>query len=126
MSFFELYLITTLIPNLSCVSGLILIALCITFGVVVIAGYSSDPDMDDLKRINNLLKRIIKWALIPLTICVAMPDTKAMMIIYSGRYLTNNENIKKLPDSAAQVLNKLAQDYLEENKPVVTQSKKEK
>lgn len=113
MSFFELYLITTLLPNLSNISSLFALAGAIVTAVVwLVAG--TELDEEDRAGVWKNTKTSIKVVVVFGALAVLIPSQKALLLIYSGQYLTNNENVKKLPDSVAQVLNKLAQDYLEE------------
>ena len=73
---------------------------------------------DDLLLRKNGIK-LLFLSLILFIICVLTPNTKQAYRIYgisaTINYLEDNEEAKQLPDKGVKVLNKWADDYLEED-----------
>ena len=113
MSFLELYLMAVILPGLkisgaiiSMVSGVIIFIIAMEY----IISYSGE--------INSKMKKCLKYSMLCFILGVSstvlIPSKSDLILIYSGQYLTNNENIKQLPDNMATTLNKITSSYLEE------------
>ncbi len=121
MSTFELYAISTLIPNFASFISLLFAALIISAGIMLFTGIVGMADAyndDDKKKATVWQKRGTKFAImagIAAFISIPIPDTKQMLIIYSGKLLTTTKGTKELPENVVAIMNKLATDFLEED-----------
>lgn len=116
----EIYWITRM-DTITAILIILLIVSAISTIVLVVCYF--DPDNDG-KGIKKLLK---KWSIASvvstfvLLLAVALtPDTKDMCMIYGIGgiidYVQENDTAKQLPDKAIQALDKLMDEYLEEEK----------
>ena len=105
MSIFELFLLTTIVPNLGVALGILLsmsIAwLCIMSFVCVISEFDGDC-VSFLKK--HIKKSIIVFTAL-LLLNVPMPSERQMLLVAGGYAATNNAEIKKLPTNAAKAVN---------------------
>ena len=116
----EIYWITRM-DTITAILIILLIVSAISTIVLVVCYFDPDNDGEGIKK---LLK---KWSIASvvstfvLLLAVALtPDTKDMLMIYGVggvvEYIRDNDTAKQLPDKAIQALDKLIDEYLEEEK----------
>lgn len=118
MSVLELYLLTRLDSFGSLLTFLFSITGFLTFIVLCVGPpFLRDffPDMKNpVKKIVLVGTMFFGLSLFMAFCRVLIPTKSDMALIYSGHFLTNNENAKKLPDKILKKLNVLL-DNIEEN-----------
>lgn len=115
MSTTQLYLLITLLPNLRelCIIGSVGLGIALVFGTIFYVSEESEYSM-----MSDLAKKITKFLLVTAAICwpffvvgsIIIPDTKQLAMIYSGAYISNNEQITGLPPKLLDLVHK----YLDE------------
>lgn len=116
----EIYWVTRM-DTITAILIILLIVSAISTIVLVVCYFDPDNDGEGIKK---LLK---KWSIASvvstfvLLLAVALtPDTKDMLMIYGVggvvEYIRDNDTAKQLPDKAIQALDKLIDEYLEEEK----------
>lgn len=124
MTTLELYLITRLddIRSLLEAPGLIalLLAAITLLGIaLLICNTTDDKPSDNIIRIINKALKIttcifiFSITVLP-TIKAFIPSTKDIAVIIAGKYATNSEEMKKLPDNVLKTFNTFLEKY---NKP---------
>ena len=110
MSVFELYVLTT-IPSVGYffVTVSIVTAILSGFGVMVYA-MVNDEMLPNPAR-NTLIAVILVCGFIG----VLIPGERAMYTIVGGYIATNIEDVEKLPANTVKALNKLLEDYTEQD-----------
>ena len=98
------------------------VIILIVAAVMIAASFSGEDYDRKYEDYLPLRKRGIKILFLSLTIfiiCALTPNTRQAYRIYGVsatiNYLKNNGEAKQLPDKAVKVLNKWADDYLEED-----------
>ncbi|MCK4609487.1 MAG: hypothetical protein KAT71_08390 [Gammaproteobacteria bacterium] len=114
MSVFELYLIFTVIPGIKVVPVVILICFaCLAVAAIPVAIETSEEFFKAyLSKCLNSAKFLIPLAAV---IIVAVPSTDQMKYIIGGSYVTNIENIEKLPPNVVDAANKFLEKMNEES-----------
>jgi len=117
MSIFELWLLTTFIPELSGTLNVFawISALCviITFVMVLVAEFD-----EDMKTPAKKYGRIAVICLATFgTLTCFVPNERQMLLIAGGYTATNNAEIKKLPSNAAKAVNAWLDAVTEAAKP---------
>jgi hypothetical protein len=106
MSVFELYLIFTVLPAINGVAFTVL--LFGGFSLIGLIIFIEELGEDRVNKIIQYLKVILPIALI---LVVIIPSESQLKYIIGGSYVTNIENIEKLPpnmiDAANQFLEKM-------------------
>jgi hypothetical protein len=94
-----------------------IIVLCV-LGIWTIT-FGSDYD-EPFKKIKRMFKRSIEALVFGTTICLFIPSTKSLLIIYGVGgtidYLKENKDANKIPDKCIKALDKYLDDALKEDK----------
>lgn len=79
-----------------------------------------DSDDELFEKIIRMFKRSIYSLVFGITICVFIPSTKSLLIIYGVGstidYLKENKDANKIPDKCIKALDKYLDDALKEDK----------
>lgn len=117
MSIFELWLLTTVIPNLNIITGITLTAGFIVLGCLLVNALINIEVYEDslyeggkkkyesAKALIRNSKKFIVALFILATFNAIIPSERQMLIIAGGYAVTNNAEIKKLPTNAAKAVN---------------------
>jgi ABC-type molybdate transport system substrate-binding protein len=110
MTAFELYLYSTLIPNL----GTLLMVFCIISIVFTVVGgcmyFGEDKEVSKKYFIMPSILFIVFMC-----ISTALPNADQLKVIVAGSYLTNIQDIEKLPPNAVKYLNQFLEENIKEN-----------
>src|SRR5574343_209617 len=104
MSMLTLYFVTTLIPNLAAALQFALVLCLLAGGLLAFIGgltlaesYSENGEFQAYKILKGA-KVFLIWAAIFGFFSIPLPDTKQMLMIYSGNLVTNLKGAKELPE----------------------------
>ncbi len=110
MSGLELYLLLCVVPKLAVLSAIIsvlgLVVSCIS-GIAVLvtscecSSYDVENETSDYKTYlaaKTTLKYVVAVTAVALAIGAVTPDRDTIYTIYIAKYVTNNEQLKQLPD----------------------------
>ena len=113
MTTLELYLYTTLIPNI----GTFFSITAVVTGIgVVLSGISgmvlrTDRASDSAIHLaNQILTLFIAICFVSASVATVLPNKEDLRTIIAGQYITNIQDIEKLPPNAIKLLNQ----YLEQ------------
>ena len=99
--------------------GVIILILAAIMIVTSFSGEDYDKKYEDDLPLRKNGVKLLFLSLILFIICALTPNTKQAYRIYgisaTINYLKDNEEAKQLPDKGIKVLNKWADDYLEED-----------
>ena len=117
----EIYWIEMLdgINFLLILTGIIILIVAAIMTATSFGGEDYDRKYEDDLLLRKTGIKLIFLSLILFIICAFIPNTKQAYRIYgisaTINYLKDNEEAKQLPDKGIKVLNKWADDYLEED-----------
>lgn len=114
MSLFSLYLLTILDGLKGAAEFFMVFGLFVGFmmmGGAIIAKTSEEEDMFTLAYL--WAKRLLLTGFIGMILFTATPTTKQAMLIAGGYYVTNIEDIEKLPEHTVKAVNAFLQEYTE-------------
>ena len=117
----EIYWIEMLdgINFLLILTGIIILIVAAIMTATSFGGEDYDKKYEDDLLLRKTGIKLIFLSLILFIICALIPNTKQAYRIYgisaTINYLKDNEEAKQLPDKGIKVLNKWADDYLEED-----------
>ena len=84
--------------------------------IILVIFYFSTEDDEDYQILRKYFPRCLVIGLICLIISIFLPSKKDLYIIYGVGstidYIKENPDAQKLPDKTIQVLNKMADDYI--------------
>ena len=114
----EIYWITRL-DSIRCFF-ITLAALCSVIGTVLFLSFVITSDFEAVSKVIKKWVIILMIAAIPFIMgAIFTPTTKDMLMIYGVggtiEYLKDNDTAKQLPDKSIEVLDKLLDEYLNEN-----------
>jgi hypothetical protein len=104
MSLFALYLLIMLDRVEYLFVGIMLSIVLITFMLSVIYA-------EDIGKVVKVLKRGFAGFLTAMLLMTLIPNTKQAMLIVGGYYVTNLEDINKLPDNTVRAINTFLEEY---------------
>ena len=100
-------------------TGIIILIVATIMIATSFSGEDYDKKYEDDLPLRKKGIKILFLSLVIFIICALTPNTRQAYRIYgisaTINYLKGNEEAKKLPDKAVKVLNKWADDYLEED-----------
>lgn len=107
MTLFELYLCTTVLPNLSTLSGIALFLSFVSVLASCIAFFTTSFERNEelLTNIVRVLKIALITTMVSGVLSVFTPDTKQLVMMTGGYYATNTQAIAKLPENIAKAAN---------------------
>lgn len=116
----EIYWITRLDTANSAMWAIMMMSLIAVMAMVVIYAATDECDKDDfVSRHGRKVKCCAAVCLISLLGVVFTPTSKDMLLIYgiggTIDYIKGNDTAKQLPDKAVQALDKLFEEYIEED-----------
>jgi amino acid transporter len=120
MNFWQLYWITRLDSICTLITVFLILILITIFigGIIYFVEYQDRwTNEEDKKELKNKFKFINYLAIIEVIIIILsifVPSQKDILTIYSAQWVTNSDEVKKLPDNTVKAINKLLEDYTKE------------
>jgi len=109
MSIFELWLVTTLIPNINAtaIGVMVLSGLAAVIPAGVLVGCWLDDDGEEFShaRLVRVVRALVITCAVSTTLVCILPAKKQMMLILGGAIVTNIEGIEKLPPNLVRAAN---------------------
>ena len=118
MSTLDIYLLTTVIPNIDVLLSYIYVPtmIIIFFLLLFWVGCKAYDDDSSAEIVLNRIKTFLIIWFISISIAVFIPSREDLKIIVAGNYLTNVKGIDKLPENTIKFLNKYFEEETKENK----------
>lgn len=125
MSTFKLWCLMTLVPNLGELFYiLLLVGIFLAVGLVIFAMLAlsgGDTSDEEEKSIYRGLKIVVVRICLPVVLvsslaCLVIPSESQITKIVNGYYVTNIEDIDKLPPNIVDAANKFLTSYSKETK----------
>lgn len=115
----ELYWLNVLGELNSCGQFVVFLSIIALIGLGIwIVTYNYDDEL--FEKIKRMFKRSIYALVFGMTICVFIPSTKSLLIIYGVGgtidYVKENNVANKIPDKCIKALDKYLDDALKEDK----------
>ena len=113
MSLWMLYIIIVLVPSISSaatgilIAGFIIGVIAISIGPVVFM----EMENEFVATAKTFIKPYIYIMGISAIICVVAPDREDMAYMVGGYFVTNVEQVEKLPDNLVNAANRYLEDY---------------
>lgn len=116
----ELYWLGVLGNLHDCGEVVVILSILVLLGLVIwTITFGSEYD-ESFKKIKRIFKCSIYAFVFGITICIFIPSTKSLFIIYGVGgtidYLKENKNANKIPDKFIKALDKYIDDALKEDK----------
>lgn len=116
----ELYWLVVLGNLHSCGEVVLLLSILVLFGLGMLIFIAGDDYNEPFKEIKSTFKFSIFALVFGATICLFIPSTKNLLIIYGVGgtidYLKENKDANKIPDKCVKALDKYLDDALKEDK----------
>lgn len=111
MTTWQLYLLTRLESFNTLFQVVMIISAISSVMVLFIAFIAKTEEQLDVPLFKKVLFTCLSVTVISSVIFTSIPTNKDLAIIFAGRYLTNSDEMKKLPDNAARVINNFLDQY---------------
>lgn len=116
----ELYWLGVLGNLHSCGEVVVLLSILVLCGLCIWTIIVGDEYDEPFEKIKRMFKRSIYTFVFGATICIFIPSTKNLLIIYGVGgtidYLKENKDANKIPDKCIKALDKYLDDALKEDK----------